>query len=181
MLIRYLGKEPKLHESVFVAEGAQVIGDVTVGRDSSLWFNTVVRGDVNFITIGERTNVQDNSVIHVTHEKFPTVIASSVTVGHAAIIHGCKIEDFCLIGMGAILLDGCKIGEHSLVAAGSLVREGFSVPAGSLVAGVPARVVRQLKNDELNRLEESAQHYVDYVSNYRMNERTSSFGTNPHN
>ena len=168
MLIEYLGKRPKLHESVFVAEGAQLIGDVTIGLDSSIWFNTVVRGDVNFVKIGDRTNVQDNSVIHVTYEKFPTIIASNVTIGHAAIIHGCTIDGFCLIGMGAILLDGCKIGEHSLVAAGSLVREGFMVPARSLVAGVPARVVRVLKDEELRRLEESAQHYVNYVSNYRL-------------
>ena len=170
MLIEYSGKKPKLDPSVFLAEGVQVIGDVTVGKDSSLWFNTVVRGDVNYVKIGDRTNVQDNSVIHVTHEKFPTVIASNVTIGHAAVVHGCTIDDFCLIGMGAILLDGCKIGGHSLVAAGSLVREGFSVPPGSLVAGVPARVVRKLKDDELKRLEESAQHYVDYVSNYRSKE-----------
>lgn len=170
MLIEYSGKKPNLDPSVFLAEGVQVIGDVTVGKDSSLWFNTVVRGDVNYVKIGDRTNVQDNSVIHVTHEKFPTVIASNVTIGHAAVVHGCTIDDFCLIGMGAILLDGCRIGERSLVAAGSLVREGFSVPPGSLVAGVPARVVRKLKDDELKRLEESAQHYVDYVSNYRSKE-----------
>ena len=176
MLIEYLGKKPQLHESVFVAEGVHVIGDVIIGRDSSLWFNTVVRGDVNYIRIGDRTNVQDNSVIHVTHEKFPTVIASNVTVGHAAIIHGCTVEDFTLIGMGAILLDGCRIGEHSLVAAGSLVREGFVVPPGSLVAGVPARVVRQLKIEEVRRLEESAQHYVDYVSSYRQEGRSPSPG-----
>lgn len=176
MLIEYLGKKPQLHESVFVAEGVHVIGDVSIGKDSSLWFNTVVRGDVNYIRIGDRTNVQDNSVIHVTHEKFPTVIASNVTVGHAAIIHGCTVEDFTLIGMGAILLDGCRIGKHSLVAAGSLVREGFVVPPGSLVAGVPARVVRQLKIEELRRLEESAQHYVDYVSNYRQEGRSPSPG-----
>ncbi len=168
MLIEYLGKKPKLHPSVFLAEGARVIGDVVIGVDSSLWFNTVVRGDVSFIRIGDRTNIQDNSVIHVTHEKFPAVIASNVTVGHAAIIHGCTIADSCLVGMGSILLDGCEIGEHSLVAAGSLVREGFAVPARSLVAGVPARVIRELKDEELGRLEESAQHYVDYVSNYRL-------------
>ncbi len=167
MILEYLGKKPQLHESVFVAEGVQVIGDVTVGRDSSLWFNSVIRGDVNYIRIGERTNVQDNSVIHVTYEKFPTVIASNVTVGHAAVIHGCEIGDYCLIGMGAILLDNCKIGEESIVAAGSLVREGFIVPPRSLVAGLPARVVRELKPEELKRLEVSAQHYVDYVANYR--------------
>ncbi len=172
MLIGYLGKEPKLHASVFVAEGAHVIGDVAIGMNSSLWFNAVVRGDVNFVRIGARTNVQDNSVIHVTHEKFPTVIASNVTIGHAAIIHGCTVEDSCLIGMGAILLDGCRIGDHCLVAAGSLVREGFVAPAKSLVAGVPARIVRELNSEELSRLEASAQHYVDYVSNYRFGSST---------
>jgi len=167
MILGYLGKEPKLDESVFVAEGAQIIGDVTVGRDSSVWFNAVVRGDINSITIGERTNIQDNSVIHVTHKKYPTFVASNVTIGHAAIIHGCSIEDYCLIGMGAMLLDDCRIGDHSLVAAGALVREGSVVPARSLVAGVPARVVRVLKADEIKTLEESAQHYVDYAGNYR--------------
>lgn len=167
MLIDYLGKKPKLHKTVFVSEGVQIVGDVTIGKDSSIWFNSVIRGDVNFVRIGERTNVQDNSVIHVTYEKFPTIIASNVTIGHAAIIHGCTIDDFCLIGMGAILLDGSRIGEHSLVAAGSLVKEGFSVPAGSLAAGVPARIVRKLKESEIERLEESAQHYVDYAANYR--------------
>ncbi len=167
MILEYQGKLPRLHESVFVAEGARIIGDVTVGGDSSIWFNAVVRGDVNFIEIGERTNIQDNSVIHVTHNKYPTFVASDVTIGHAAIIHGCHIEDCCLIGMGAILLDGCRIGDHSLVAAGALVREGFVVPARSLVAGVPAKVVRKLRDDEIERLEQSALHYIDYVAKYR--------------
>ena len=167
MILSYMGKSPKLHETAFLAEGAHVIGDVTVGKDVSIWFNTVVRGDVNFITIGERTNIQDNSVVHVTYERFPTVIASNVTIGHAAVIHGCTIEDFCLIGMGAILLDNCLIGDHSIVAAGTLVREGFHVPPGSLVAGVPARIVKQLNDEEMARLRDSAQHYVDYVANFR--------------
>lgn len=167
MILSYMGKSPKLHETAFVAEGAHVIGDVTVGKDASIWFNTVVRGDVNFITIGERTNIQDNSVVHVTYERFPTVIASNVTIGHAAVIHGCTIEDFCLIGMGAILLDNCLIGDHSIVAAGTLVREGFHVPPGSLVAGVPARIVKQLNDEEMTRLRDSAQHYVDYVAKFR--------------
>ncbi|HEY9166828.1 MAG TPA: gamma carbonic anhydrase family protein [Candidatus Kryptonia bacterium] len=168
--LAHLDKTPLLHESVFVAEGARIIGDVTIGRDSSVWFNAVIRGDVNYIRIGERTNIQDNAVIHVTYERFPTFVASNVTVGHAAVIHGCTVEDYCLVGMGAILLDGCKLGDHSLVAAGSLVREGFVVPPRSLVAGVPARVVRELTSDEYDRLARSAQHYVDYVANYRKQE-----------
>ncbi|MCL5268074.1 MAG: gamma carbonic anhydrase family protein [Bacteroidetes bacterium] len=172
MILSYMNKVPKLHETVYIAEGAQIIGDVTVGKDASIWFNAVVRGDVNYITIGDRTNIQDNTVIHVTHEKFPTIIASNVTVGHAAVIHGCIIEDFCLIGMGAILLDHCRIGNHSIVAAGALVREGFHVPPKSLVAGVPARIVRELREDEIVRLQDSAQHYVDYVSNYRKHSST---------
>ncbi len=167
MILSYMDKTPKLHESVFMAEGAQVIGDVTIGKDASIWFNAVVRGDVNYITIGERTNVQDNSVIHVTHKKHPTIVASNVTIGHAAVIHGCTIEDFCLIGMGAVLLDGCRIGNHSIVAAGALVREGFTVPPRTLVAGLPARIVKELSENEITRLQDSAQHYVDYVSNYR--------------
>jgi len=167
MILSYLGKSPKLHNSVFIAEGAQIIGDVSIGKDSSVWFNAVIRGDVNFIEIGERTNIQDNSVIHVTHNKYPTFVASNVTIGHAAIIHGCRIEDCCLIGMGAVLLDDCRIGDHSLVAAGALVKEGFIVPSKSLVAGVPAKVIRELKTKEIEGLEESAQHYVDYVANYR--------------
>jgi carbonic anhydrase/acetyltransferase-like protein (isoleucine patch superfamily) len=167
VIVSYLGKTPKLHESVFVAEGAQIIGDVTVEQDSSIWFNVVIRGDVNFIRIGARTNIQDNSVIHVTHKKHPTLVASNVTVGHAALVHGCTISDYCLIGMGAVLLDGCVIGEHSIVAAGAVVREGFDVPPGSLVAGVPAKVFRALRPDEKTRIEESAQNYVDYVANFR--------------
>lgn len=171
MILSYQGKAPKLHESVFIAEGAHIIGDVTIGKDSSVWFNAVIRGDVNFIRIGERTNVQDNSVIHVTYEKSPTFIDSDVTVGHSAVLHGCTIEGYCLIGMGAVLLDNCKIGDHSLVAAGALVREGFVVPPKSLVAGMPAKVVRELNQDELKGLEDSAQHYVNYVESYRNRTR----------
>ncbi|MFZ1082537.1 MAG: gamma carbonic anhydrase family protein [Candidatus Kryptoniota bacterium] len=171
MIVRYSGKNPNVHETVFAAEGAHIIGDVAVGEYSSIWFNAVVRGDVNFIRIGARTNVQDNTVIHVTDKKFPTYIASNVTIGHAAIIHGCKIEDYSLIGMGAILLDDCKIGDHSLVAAGSLVREGFFVPPKTLVAGMPARIIRELNADEMRRLEESAQHYVDLAASYKKDAR----------
>jgi len=172
MIIDYLGKKPHLDASVFVAENATIIGDVSIGRDSSIWFNAVIRGDVNSIAIGERTNIQDNTVIHVTLEKFPTLLASNVTVGHSAVIHGCIVEDFCLIGMGAILLDGCRIGDHSVVAAGSLIKEKFIVPSETLVAGVPARIVRKLRDDEVQRLRDSAQHYVEYASNYRKHSTT---------
>lgn len=172
MILEYHGTAPKIPENTFVAEGAQIIGDVEIGEYSSVWFNAVIRGDVNFVRIGARTNVQDNTVIHVTDKKFPTFVASNVTIGHAAIIHGCKIEDYCLIGMGAILLDNCKIGDHSLVAAGSLVREGFVVPPKTLVAGVPAKIIRELDAKEIERLEESAQHYVVLVSEYKKESRS---------
>jgi carbonic anhydrase/acetyltransferase-like protein (isoleucine patch superfamily) len=171
MILSYSGKIPIIHETVFIAEGAHVIGDVEIGAESSIWFNSVIRGDVNSIRIGARSNVQDNTVIHVTDKKFPTFIASNVTIGHAAIIHGCKIEDYCLIGMGAILLDNCNIGDHSLVAAGTLVREGFVVPSGTLVAGVPAKIIRELSEEELKRLEDSAEHYVALAERYKAESR----------
>ena len=166
-ILPYLDKIPNLHSSVFLAEGARIIGDVEIARDASVWFNAVVRGDVNYVRIGERTNIQDNAVIHVTHKTLPTLVASNVTIGHSAIVHGCVVEEFSLIGMGAILLDGCKIGDHCLVAAGSVIREGFVLPPRTLAAGVPAKIVRELTPEEISRVEESAQHYVEYVSDYR--------------
>lgn len=166
MIFEYMGIVPQIGEDVFIADGAKVIGDVTIGGKSSIWFNTVIRGDVHYIRIGERTNIQDNCVIHVTNGKFPVNIGSGVTVGHGAIIHGCEIKDYCLIGMGAVVLDGSFIGDHTLVAAGTVVREGFKVPAKSLVAGVPGRIIRELTSDEIVRLEESAAHYVRYAADY---------------
>lgn len=169
MILEYLGKVPQLDPSAFVTESANLIGDVIVGKDSSIWFNAVVRADVNSIRIGDRTNVQDNAVIHVTHNKWSTFIASDITIGHGAIIHGCVVEDSCLIGMGAILLDGSRIGANSIIAAGSVVREGMIIPSRTLVAGVPARVVRSLTDEEIGKIKDSAQHYIEYVGNYRKN------------
>ncbi len=166
-LIAYRGMTPKLHPSVYVAEGARIIGDVEIGRESSVWFNAVVRGDVHWIRIGERTNIQDNCVLHVTHKKYPLTIGSNVTVGHSAVLHGCTIQDFCLIGMGAIVLDNALIHSRSIVAAGALVQEGFEVPEGVLVAGIPAKVKRSLTAEESDLLERSAQNYVGYVKTYR--------------
>jgi Carbonic anhydrases/acetyltransferases, isoleucine patch superfamily len=166
MIFEYMGSVPQIGEDVFIAEGAKVIGNVTVGSKSSIWFNTILRGDVHYIRIGERTNIQDNSVIHVTNGKFPVNIGCGVTIGHGAIIHGCEIKDYCLIGMGAIILDGSSIGDHSLVAAGSVVREGLEVPPRSLVAGVPGKIMRELTDDELVKLEESAARYVRYAADY---------------
>lgn len=166
-IITYKGITPKIDPSVFIAEGVHIIGDVEIGRDSSVWFNTVIRGDVNFIRIGERTNIQDNTVVHVTNKKFPTFIGSNVTVGHSAVIHACTINDYSLIGMGAVVLDDAKIGKYSLIAAGAVVTMGMTVPEGVLAAGVPAKVVRPLTEAELKFLEQSAQNYIDYVATYR--------------
>lgn len=163
----FRGEQPKLHETVFVAAGAQIIGDVEIGRESSVWFNAVVRGDVNTIRIGERTNVQDNCSLHVTHEKYSLVIGSNVTIGHGAVVHGSRVEDYCLIGMGATVLDNSIIGPYTLVAAGSLVLEHFVAPEGSLVAGVPAKVLRRLTVEERKGLEQAAENYVRYVAQYR--------------
>ena len=167
MIIPYRGITPKIHPSVFIAEGAQIIGDVEIGAESSVWFNTVIRGDVHYIRIGERTNIQDNCVLHVTHDTYPLVIGSDVTVGHGAILHAATIKDRCLIGMGAKVLDDATVGPYAFVAAGSLVLEHFEVPEGALVAGVPARVKRMLSEEERQQIVQSAQNYVGYVKTYR--------------
>jgi len=153
---------PHIDSSAFVDQSAQVIGDVHVGAESSVWMNVVIRGDVNDIRIGARTNVQDGSVVHVMRNTHPTVIGDDVTIGHGALIHGCTIEDRCLIGMGAILLNGCRIGTGTIVAAGTLVPEGMVVPPGSLVMGAPAKVRRALTPDEDASIKRYADNYVRY-------------------
>jgi carbonic anhydrase/acetyltransferase-like protein (isoleucine patch superfamily) len=163
----YRGISPKLHPTVFAVESAQIIGDVEIGKDSSIWYNAVIRGDVNTIRIGERTNIQDGCLLHVRHKQFPLHIGNNVTMGHGAIAHACTIGDTCLIGMGAIVLDNAKINSYTLVAAGAVVLNNTVVPEGVLVAGVPAKVVRPLTQQERTMLEESAQNYVDYVKTYR--------------
>ncbi len=166
-LLPYKGRFPKIAPTALVLPGADVIGDVEIGEDASVWFGAVVRGDVNFIRIGDATNIQDRCVVHVTVDKHPTVIGDRVTVGHGAILHGCRVEDACLIGIGAIVLDAAVIGHHSFVAAGALVTPGTVVPPGSLVMGSPAAVKRELAKDEMENLEESARRYVKYASAYR--------------
>ena len=157
---------PRIHPSVFVADGAYVIGDVEIAADASIWFTAVIRGDINRITIGERTNIQDGAVVHVTHE-LPAVIGADVTVGHHAIVHACTIGAGSLIGMGSVVLDDAVIGPECLVAAGAVVLQHARIPEGSLVAGVPARVLRQLTEDEGRQLRESAQQYVTYARRFR--------------
>ncbi len=167
-LLPYRGKEPRLAETVFLANGACVIGDVVIGHESSIWFNSVVRGDVNRIRIGERTNIQDNSVLHVTSETHPLNIGDDITVGHRSILHGCTVEDGCLIGMGAIVLDGAVVKRQAMVAAGALLLEGFEVPEGMLAAGVPAKIKRPLTAEERQGLLRSARQYVEYAAVYRF-------------
>lgn len=166
-IIEYGGIVPTIHESVFIAHGAVILGDVHVGRDSSIWYNVVIRGDVHWIRIGERTNIQDLAMLHCTYKKHPLSIGNDVTIGHQAMLHGCTVEDAVLIGMHATVLDRAVVEHHSMVAAGSVVREGFTVPSGTLVAGVPAKVVRELRDDEVAKLEQSAQNYINYVTEYR--------------
>jgi carbonic anhydrase/acetyltransferase-like protein (isoleucine patch superfamily) len=151
---------------VFLAETCAVIGDVVIGDESSIWYGTVVRGDVMPIRIGARTSIQDNTVVHVTSERFGTTIGSDCTVGHGAIIHACTVEDLCLIGMGSIILDGAVIGRGSLVGAGALVTPGTLIPPGSLVIGSPAKVKRPLNDKEREQITYGAQHYVELTRRY---------------
>ncbi len=158
---------PKIAEDVFIAPGAWVIGDVVIESRSSIWFNTVVRADVHSIRIGIETNVQDNCSLHATPLKFPLEIGSRITIGHGAVLHGCIIEDDCLIGMGAIVMDGARIGRGSIVAAGALVPQGAVVPSNSLVMGAPATIVREVTDEERKLAQGSYSHYIDLALDYR--------------
>jgi carbonic anhydrase/acetyltransferase-like protein (isoleucine patch superfamily) len=168
------GVRPTIGHGVFLAETCAVIGAVTIGAESSIWYSTVVRGDVMPITIGARTSIQDGTVIHVTGGSRGTDIGNDCTVGHAAIIHACTVEDDCLIGMGAILLDGCRIGRGSLVGAGALVTPGTDIPPGSLVLGSPARVKRAIADKEREQIAEGARHYVELSRRYLAEETETS-------
>jgi len=159
----YNNYRPKLHDSVFLAPGVKIIGDVEIGEHSSVWYNSVVRGDVNYIKIGSYTNIQDCSMLHVTNGKFPLNIGNKITIGHSVSLHGCTINDSCLIGIGAVLLDGSIVEENAMVAAGAVVRPGFIVPSRKLVAGVPAKIIRDLTTEEIDEFELSAQRYVLYT------------------
>lgn len=165
-ILPFRGKMPVLHPSVFVCDGVRIIGDVEIGEDCSVWFNSVIRGDVNAIRIGNRTNIQDLCMLHVTYRKHSLQVGNNVTVGHSAVLHGAVIHDYTLIGMGAKVLDRCVVNSYSLVAAGAVLPEGFVVPEGTLVAGVPARVIRELREEERLAIEKSAQNYIDYVAMY---------------
>lgn len=157
---------PQIHSTSYVDPSAQVIGDVHVGKESSIWCNCTIRGDIYYIRIGDRSNVQDNSVIHVRDGTHPTILENEVTIGHSVTLHGCHIERGCLIGIGAILLDDVHVGADSLVAAGSLLSPGTVIPPRSLVMGFPARVKRELSEDEVSDLNVFWQNYVRYTAEY---------------
>lgn len=176
MIKSFLGAEPEYDDSNYIAETAAVIGDVTLGPDASIWHHCTVRGDVHWIRIGEGTNVQDNTVVHVTHGTAPTDIGADVTIGHGAIIHGCTIRDEVLIGMGATILDHAVIGTHSIVGARALVTKHTDVPPRSLVLGQPAEVVRELTDEEVASIQEGADNYRRYSAVHDGREQP---GTNP--
>jgi gamma-carbonic anhydrase len=159
------GKTPKFGENCFFAENATIIGDVNTGNECSFWFQSVVRGDVNTITMGNKVNVQDGAIIHCTYQKFATTIGNNVSIGHRAIVHGCTVEDNVLIGMGAIVMDGCVIGANSIIAAGSVVTQGTKVESGSIYAGIPAKKIKDIDptlfEGEVMRI---ANNYVKYAS-----------------
>jgi carbonic anhydrase/acetyltransferase-like protein (isoleucine patch superfamily) len=160
------GKAPRLHESVLAVDSALVIGDVEIREDCSIWFGAIVRGDVNAIHLGARTNVQDHSVIHVTSRTHATWIGDDVTLGHRVTLHGCTVKDRCLVGIGAVVLDGAVVGEESMIAAGALVPPNMVVPPRTLAMGSPARVKRPLTPAEVAHLKASADNYVRYARQY---------------
>jgi len=166
MLRPFRGVLPRVHATAFIDHSAQIIGDVEIGEESSVWMNVVIRGDVHRIRIGRRSNIQDGTVVHVMNETHPTTIGDNVTVGHAALLHGCTIDDCCLIGMGAIVLNGAHIGSQSIIAAGTLIVEGMTVPPRSLMMGSPGRVKRLLRDDELAGIQGYADRYVGYRLEY---------------
>lgn len=167
MIRPYRGALPQIAASAYIDKSAQVIGNVTIGERASVWPNVTIRGDVNTISIGEETNIQDNSTLHCDAGLYPLIIGNRVTVGHQAMLHGCTIEDECLIGIAAVVLNGARIGQGSVVAAGALVPEGSIIPPHSMAMGVPAKVKRHLTPEEVERFRLNTQHYVELAHIYR--------------
>jgi carbonic anhydrase/acetyltransferase-like protein (isoleucine patch superfamily) len=166
-ILAYDGQSPSIAPSAWIAPGAVVVGDVRIGEGSSVWFQSVVRGDVNHVRIGARTNIQDLSMVHVTGGTHPCVVGDDVTVGHRVVLHGCTVGDRCLVGIGAIVLDGAVLEPESMVGAGALVPPGFVVPSGKLVLGAPAKVKRDLTAEERAFFRSSAERYAKYAATYR--------------
>lgn len=167
MLTNFKGKNPNINEKTFIATSADIIGDVTLETGANIWYGAVLRGDTNKIYIGKNTNIQDNSVVHVDVDK-PCTLGDGVTVGHRAIVHGCTVKNNVLVGMGAIILNGAEIGENTIIGAGSLVTQNKKIPSGVLCMGVPAKVVRELTEEEIDSIKKSAQHYVELSCEYRI-------------
>lgn len=166
LILHYRNVLPSIADGVFVAPTATVIGDVEIGKDTNLWFGVIIRGDVNEIRIGERTNLQDGTIVHVDADTFGTYIGADVTIGHAAIVHACTLEDFCFIGMQAIVMDGAHVESNALVAAGAVVTPGTRVKGGQVWAGVPARPIRDLNEEERRLIAVVPSHYVDLAREY---------------
>lgn len=166
-LYSYKGVSPKIHQSAFLCDGVKIIGDVEIGENCSVWFNTVIRGDVHYIKIGNNTNIQDMCMLHVTNGKYSLNIGSNVSIAHSVTLHGSNIKDNVLIGIGAKVLDNSVVNSFSLVAAGSLVRENFVVPEGVLVAGVPAKIVRDLNEREIEMIKQTPINYINYSKEFR--------------
>lgn len=173
MILPHHGCHPKIPSSVFIAPSADVIGEVEIGKESSVWFQVVIRGDVNWIKIGERTNIQDHSCLHVTRRTSPLTVGSDVTVGHRVTLHGCTLEDRILVGMGAVILDDAHVESDCIIGAGSLVTKGTRIPKGMLAMGSPAKVIRPLKPEELAFLRQSALNYVQDRLEYQEQLKSS--------
>ncbi|MCO5248350.1 MAG: gamma carbonic anhydrase family protein [Chitinophagales bacterium] len=170
-IIGVQGKQPQFGKNIFIAPNATVVGDVIMGDDCSIWFNAVIRGDVNSIVMGNKVNIQDNAIVHCTYQKTKTIIADNVSIGHNAIVHGCIIEKNVLIGMGAIVMDNCYIEENSIIAAGAVVLEGTRVKSGTIYAGIPAKEVKKLSGEVFkDQVERIANNYVKYASWYKSEE-----------
>lgn len=159
------GKKPQIGENCFIAENATLVGDVVMGKQCSIWFNAVLRGDVNYIKIGDKVNIQDGAVVHCTYNKYPTTIGSNVSVGHNAIVHGCTIHDNVLIGMGSIVMDNCIVHSNSIIAAGAVVTQNTVVESGSIYAGVPAKKVKDISKELISgEIDRIAENYIEYAS-----------------
>ena len=179
MIRTFQGVTPSIPRSCFIEDTGIVIGDVVMGEQCSVWFHAVIRGDVHYIRLGDRTNVQDLCMLHVTHDTHPLIIGSDVTIGHHVVLHGCTIKDRVLIGMGAIIMDGAVIGEDSVVGAGTLVTERTVVPPKSLVLGSPAKVRRPVTENELSWIRDSSANYVKYAGQYMDDSRSPRTGFHP--
>lgn len=166
MIKAFLGNSPLIHETAFVAETANVIGRVTIGENSSIWYNTVLRGDRNYIEVGKNTSIQDNSVVHISF-KYPTIIGSYVTIGHNVVVHACKIGDHALIGVGSIIMDGAEVGSDAIIGAGSLIPKEYKIPSGVLAYGSPVKVIRKLTEEEKKHIRNSADKYVNYGRDHK--------------